>query len=341
MRNLLDTIVGVLKNGEELIVVGITRSSGSAPRTSGARMVVLADGTIRGTVGGGILEGRCIEESIRLFGSSSTHKEIDFSLDAETIAGEGMICGGAVSVLLHRIGEEQLDMFEQLLTLCRTGMRPLLLTLLPGKASACPQLIIADRDNLQPFGSGFYEFLMEKTGRAPYLVVADGVELFVEPLVSPGVVHLIGAGHVSFAAAKIAAFTGFEVVVVDDRSEFASHNRFPEAHQVRVVDSFDSCFDRLTADDYVVIVTRGHLHDKEVLAQALGTDAGYIGMIGSRKKRDMIYDALRDQGVSEASLARVYSPIGLSIGADTPNEIALSIVGELVKVRAEGGMKKI
>ncbi len=132
-------------------------------------------------------------------------------------------------------------------------------------------------------------------------------------------------------------FADFELVVLDDRSEFASNERYPETREVRVVDSFDSCLEDLSANDYVVIVTHGHLHDRDVLAQALRTDAGYIGMIGSRKKRDVIYNSLRDEGFSESDLKRVYCPIGLSIGAATPNEIALSIVSELVKVRVGQG----
>jgi len=108
--------------------------------------------------------------------------------------------------------------------------------------------------------------------------------VFVEPLVHPGRVHLAGAGHVALATARIAAFVGFEVVVMDDRQEFANSERYPEASRVRVLDSFTDCIKDLGPDDYVIIVTRGHIHDREVLAQALRTDAGYIGMIGSSRK---------------------------------------------------------
>ncbi len=339
MRNLIEEIIRTLESGEEIILVGITHSSGSAPRTSGARMLVKKDGSIGGTVGGGALEGKCIKETKVLFDTSLDHKTIDFSLDAESVASEGMVCGGSVSVLLHKINKEQLNLFQHLLISYKNSARPLLLTILPKEEKNGPKLIVADRENMKAFGPDFYEFLRKKAGRAPFLVRAGETEIFVEPIVSPGVVHLIGAGHVALATAQLAAFADFEVVVVDDRGEFANHDRYPEAREIRVLDSFDSCFDRLTADDYVVIVTRGHLHDREVLAQALGTDAGYIGMIGSRKKRNVVYDSLREEGFTDIELDRVYSPIGLSIGADTPNEIGLSIVGELVKVRAEAGKK--
>ena len=178
------------------------------------------------------------------------------------------------------------------------------------------------------------EDILRKNRRAPFLIQHAGQEIFVEPLVQPVVVHLVGAGHVALATAHLASFSGFEVVVMDDRPEFASTDRYPEAREVRVLDTFARCLQDLGPNDYVIIVTRGHLHDREVLAQALRTGAGYIGMIGSRRKRDAIYESLQREGFSETDLGRVHCPIGLAIGADTPEEIGLSIVAELVQVRA-------
>jgi len=130
---------------------------------------------------------------------------------------------------------------------------------------------------------------------------------------------------------------GFPVVVVDDREEFADAGQFPEAREVRCM-PFGGVMARLPVDvhAFVVIVTRGHLYDKEVLGQALRTEARYIGMIGSRRKRDLIYKRLLEEGFTEEDLARVHSPIGLDIGAETPEEIAVSIVAELIDVRARG-----
>ena len=135
-----------------------------------------------------------------------------------------------------------------------------------------------------------------------------------------------------------AARVGFRVVVLDDRAEFASRQRFPLADEVRVLASFADCLPaaEIDSDSYLVIVTRGHLHDLEVLEQALRTPAGYIGMIGSRKKRNSIYTRLLDRGVTEAQLEQVRCPIGMAIEADTPEEIAVSIVGELIYQRATG-----
>jgi xanthine dehydrogenase accessory factor len=128
---------------------------------------------------------------------------------------------------------------------------------------------------------------------------------------------------------------GFRVEVLDDRAEFARSDRFPEASGVHVLPSFYQAMTGFPIDSaaHIVIVTRGHLHDKTVLAQALKTPADYIGMIGSRRKRDTIYKELRKEGFSDADLARVHCPIGLDIGAETPEEIAVSIVAEMISVR--------
>jgi xanthine dehydrogenase accessory factor len=125
-------------------------------------------------------------------------------------------------------------------------------------------------------------------------------------------------------------------VVIDDRREFANVERFPAADEIAVVDSFGECFSGLTVgrSAYVVIVTRGHGHDQVVLSRALGTPARYIGMIASRRKREIIFGSLMQEGFHGEALARVHSPIGLDIGARTPAEIAVSIAAELIAVRA-------
>jgi xanthine dehydrogenase accessory factor len=161
------------------------------------------------------------------------------------------------------------------------------------------------------------------------------LELFVEPLASEPVLYVFGGGHVSLQIVPLSARMGFKVKVVDDRVEFADPNNFPEASNVHQY-PFEGVMDRLSVDEsaYLVIVTRGHIHDRTVLTQALKTPAKYIGMMGSKRKSKMVFDALWKEGFTKADIGRVYSPIGLDIGAETPEEIAVSIVGELIKVRA-------
>lgn len=334
MRHVLDKLISALERGEPAVLGAIVRRSGSAPRTSGARMLVLADGTLVGSVGGGAVEGACHARAKELFVNSNAYAELSFELSASAAAEEGMICGGAVSVLLHTVEPAEVARFQQLRGYYRAGERPVLLTMLP-HGDMPPRLLTLGPGEDSDVPDELKAKVSGRNRRTPFSISHGGQEIFVEPLVHPGTVHLVGAGHVALATAHLAAYAGFEVVVMDDRPEFASAERYPQARQVRVLENFDTCLPKLGSDDYVVIVTRGHLHDRDVLAQALRTKAGYIGMIGSSKKRKAVYASLQREGFTETDLERVYSPIGLAIGADTPAEIGVSIVAELVKVRAE------
>jgi xanthine dehydrogenase accessory factor len=160
-------------------------------------------------------------------------------------------------------------------------------------------------------------------------------DILMEPFASEPVLYIFGGGHVSTQIVPLAARVGFRVHVMDDRADFASPDRFPEASEVLEC-SFDSVVERLPIDgsSYIVVVTRGHAHDKVVLGQALKTPARYIGMIGSKRKIRIIFDRLMEEGFTREDLDMVHSPIGLAIGAETPEEIAVSIVAELISARA-------
>ena len=146
---------------------------------------------------------------------------------------------------------------------------------------------------------------------------------------------LFGAGHISMYLAPLARMVGFRVCVIDDRAEFANSSRFPTADQLMAC-SVAEAFSRIavTPATFIAILTRGHDHDLEALRAALTTRPAYLGMIGSRRKRDLIYGSLMAEGIGAEDLRRVHSPIGISIGAETPEEIAVSIVAELIQVRA-------
>lgn len=181
------------------------------------------------------------------------------------------------------------------------------------------------------------EFPKKKRRRQEAALTGAGeVRYFVQPMGLPDTVFIFGAGHIAQALAPLCRFADFKTVIIDDRADFACRERFPEADGILVPASFEESFNGIETgpDSYVVIVTRGHAHDRTVLARALRTGAGYIGMIGSRRKRDAIYQALLSEGVTRDDLARVHCPIGLTIGAKTPEEIAISIVAELIAVRS-------
>ena len=166
-------------------------------------------------------------------------------------------------------------------------------------------------------------------------MICGGVmDLYIEPVIPSPVVYFFGGGHISLFVSKLSVMVGFKVVIIDDRQQFANKERFPEAEQV-IAEEFPFVFEKLPVNraSYLVIVTRGHAYDQEVLQWALTTEAKYIGMIGSRKKIQTIYANLKEKGVGAERLKRVHTPIGLPIGALTPEEIAVSIIAEMIHVR--------
>jgi xanthine dehydrogenase accessory factor len=166
------------------------------------------------------------------------------------------------------------------------------------------------------------------------MICGGEITVYIEVVSPAQTLLLVGAGHVSQPVAAMAKMLGFQVLVTDDRQEFCNAERFPAADRCLVADPAD-VFDHISINPstYIVIVTRGHLRDQEALEKALATEAAYIGMIGSQKKVKTVFEQLRAKGVSEEELAKVHAPIGLAIGAETPAEIAVSILAEIIAVR--------
>ncbi len=166
------------------------------------------------------------------------------------------------------------------------------------------------------------------------MICGGDLEVFIEPVLTPPTLYLFGGGHIALALSKMGKLCGFNITVVDDRAEFASAERFPEAETI-FDGEFTKSFARVKIDksSYIVIVTHGHQHDERVLEWAVGTAAKYIGMIGSQTKNEAIFSHLLAKGISQAQLDRVHAPIGLEIEAQTPEEIAVSILAEVIKVR--------
>jgi xanthine dehydrogenase accessory factor len=158
--------------------------------------------------------------------------------------------------------------------------------------------------------------------------------VFIEPIEPAPAVYVIGAGHVGYYLARFAHDAGFLVHVVDDREAFANRERFPTATEV-IVDDVPAWLTAaaLPASSYVVIVTRGHRHDLDAMRAVVGRDLRYVGLIGSRAKVARVYEALVEEGVDPARFAGIHAPIGLDLGAVTPQEIAVSILAELIAVR--------
>ena len=166
------------------------------------------------------------------------------------------------------------------------------------------------------------------------LVCGGTLEIFVEPILPPADLYIFGAGHVAASLYKVARIAGFDITVIDDREAYATRERFPEAQQV-IVQDFDKGAAQLTPSEssYIVIVTRGHRDDMRMLRWAVQTQARYIGMIGSKRKTITIFKELQSEGLAAHLFERVHAPVGLDIGAITPEEIAVSIVAELIAKR--------
>ena len=166
------------------------------------------------------------------------------------------------------------------------------------------------------------------------LVCGGTLDIFIEPVLPPALLYIFGAGHVAFNLYKVAMIAGFDVTVVDDRESYANRERFPDAREVFAAD-FDGAAQRLQISEaaHIVIVTRGHRDDMRVLRWALNLNTRYLGMIGSRRKTISIYKALEAEGVPAEKFANINAPVGLEIGAVTPEESAVAIVAEMIAVR--------
>ena len=252
-----------------------------------------------------------------------------------------------------------MDLFEEVIKLRRAGKRGALATIVHTNGSipsyeSSRMLVREDGSIAGTIGGGCVEaevwaaakeVMNEEAPRkmtfnlnneANYdngLICGGTLEIFVEPILPQPMLYIFGGGHVSIALASAAHTAGFAIGVIDDRESFANRERFPMAEEIHT--SFEEAFAKIkpTASTYMVIVTRGHKDDMRVLGWAVGTSPRYIGMIGSKRKVLSVYRALEKDGVAPEKFNGVHAPVGLDIGALTPEEIAISITAELIAIR--------
>ena len=314
------------------VLATVISRTGSAPRDVGARMFVAGDGSSYGTVGGGVLELQVQAEAMRVQGKNVS-SIFHVRMDAKTVEAEGMICGGNVDVLIEPVTGSQGEVYGRLAEMNKKGRKGVVVTGL-GREVFTKTLI---EDNLFIAGDPIDEVLAEKYLRLlddERIVVSDEGKFIVEPVVPRIQLYIFGAGHVSQYIARMAKMVNFYVVVIDDREEFANPDRFPDADEI-LVSNFTGAFSSIsfTGSEFIVIVTRGHSHDADVLRAALSEKTRYVGMIGSKRKVKIIFDAMREYGFGDDAISRVHAPIGLPINAETPQEIAVSIVSQLIQIR--------
>lgn len=327
MQTMLRIMQRQLTAGEPLVLATITAATGSTPRGAGARMVVGREGLLCGTIGGGAVEYRAIQIAGEVLaeGSSVTR---EFTLNHGDVENLGMICGGAVGVFFHYIpggSPETLALIGEALDRIRQDEELWLLSDLAAGGA------------LQVFGrADCPQWLLPQLVRKVKRITEEGRDVLVEQIHSPGKVYIFGGGHVAQALQPLLTQVGFRCVVVEDRPEFARPELFPTAEQIvladltRIGDSIS-----ISETDYVCIMTRGHAHDTVVQAQVLRCRPCYVGVIGSRAKAAGVRKALIEvHGLTPEETDRITTPIGLSIGAETPAEIAVSIAAQMISVRA-------
>lgn len=336
--NVFEIINNYLDKEKSGVLATVIERTGSAPRDVGAKMFIGEDRKTFGTVGGGLLESKAYQEALSIM-HTGTSKTYSISMDAVRIDADDMLCGGNVTILLEPATKKYQNLYRQITALQEKRQRGLILTNF--STDIFSKTLLDQAGNITGDIPGpemvqrVQEFLYE---RQPMLL--DGY--FIDPVTISFPLYIFGAGHVSQRISQIAKTADFYITVIDDRKEFANSERFPNADAVMVADIHDAfcCLD-FTGNEFVIIATRSHEYDAIIIREALSHNTRYIGMIGSKRKVKIILDSIRDEGFDESALKRIHAPVGIPINAETPQEIAISIVAELVKTKNSPHTSKV
>ena len=350
MKEVIQGAVETLRDGKPCVLATVVRTKGSTPQKAGAMLLVKDDGSGLGTLGGGCVEGDIWFAAKEMLRDGSGPEFKDYYLNEDIAARDGLVCGGTMYFYLEPfrslddflpLGDEILEAYDggepvSLATVVNSPTRPellgaKLLLRMDGTVSGTLGSEMLDETALEVARQ------VAAIGNTESISTDDGTEIFVEGFTTPPTLVMVGGGHVGKATADLAKFLGYRVYVVDDRPEFSNDDRFPYAEQT-IVTPYEYWSDLLSinVNTFVVVATRGHRYDDMALESALKTRARYIGLLGSRRKTLMIYRRLLEQGSTKERISEVYAPIGLNIGALTPEEIAVSIMSEVIMIRRGG-----
>jgi xanthine dehydrogenase accessory factor len=346
IREVFGAVAEALAQQRPCVYCRVVETRGSTPQKAGAAMLVHADGSQAGTLGGGCVEAEVKRRALAVLGGDGEGRAevLTFCLDDNYGWDDGLICGGRMTILAEPVTPRSAGYYRTFGSLLDRG-------------AGCVEAVVLDAAGLPPGTRYLFDeggVLLAALGAGPE--PPEAVQRALPPLsrrsgpsaqggvaylpVLPRIVLLIvGAGHVGQAVARLAAEVEFDVDVVDDRASFLGRDRFPSARQLiagEIGPTLQKLAPTLGPSTYCLIVTRGHAHDEEALFHLAPTQAGYVGMIGSKRKIRLIYDDLRARGVSAEVLARVHAPLGFDIGSQTVPEIAVSIVAELIACRNLG-----
>ena len=350
MKEVIQETVRQLQDEQPCVLATVVRTKGSTPQKAGSMLLVRQDGTGVGTLGGGCVEGDIWYAAREMLRNHSGPEFKDYFLNEDIAARDGLVCGGTMYFYLEPLWESQsfLDIGNQVIGAYEGGDPVGLATVVnapEGSPLLGAKLLLQLDGSVQ--GTLGSQDLDERAisvarrvadvGSVDSFSTDEGLEVFVEGFTTPPTLTVIGGGHVGKATADLANMLGYRVFIVDDRPEFSNPERFPYAEQT-VVTQYDRWYQDLAVNvnTFVVVATRGHRFDDMALESALKTRARYIGLMGSRRKNLMIYRRLLDQGVPLERLKEVHAPIGLDIGGLQPEELAVSIMAEIIMTRRGG-----
>lgn len=346
MRELLEQLATSLAAGRAVGYCRLVETRGSTPQKAGATMLIFADGSQAGTLGGGCVEAEVKRKALAAM-QTGVCEIAKFNLDSDYGWDDGLICGGRMLALIEPLAAGPLpDYFARLLARTERGESFTEAIVFDAAASGLPltaKFLFDDQERLVASSGTDFQSIPQVADLTDALKIRPANERH-HPYVKKGVSFLpqfrrcrlliVGGGHVGQAVASLAADLDFEVWVTDDRDDMISDERFPTATK-RIAGPVDAVLPQVevTPATYCLIVTRGHNHDEEALYYLADRGAAYVGMIGSRRKIKLIFDDLLEQGISPDALARVYAPVGIDIGSQTVPEIAVSICAELIAHR--------
>lgn len=365
MRDLLAELTRCLDNGRELVWCSVVETRGSTPQKAGAAMLVFPDGGQTGTLGGGCVEAEVKRRALQQLNEPNAATEVmSFQLDDDYGWDDGLICGGRMTMLVAPMrsslepaaqaresesvacvagSKTCIEFYRQYRELVETGRGCTEVVALPASSLAAGSRYLFDASSTLvgqiadvPPPRELLDHLKPLSARPK----ASAHKGFAYMPVLPRITLLIvGGGHVGQAVAQLASQVDFDIWVLDDRDKYVSPERFPSA-QRRFVGDIGRTLQELTKEVhpgmYCLIITRGHNHDEEALYHLCRTPAGYVGMIGSKRKIKLIFEDLVAKGIGDEVLAKVHAPLGIPIGSQTVPEIAISIVAELVQQRNTG-----
>ena len=351
MQDVFHEAVNLLQNEEQLVMATVIRTKGSTPQKPGAKLLVRSDGSGVGTLGGGCVEGDIWYAASQLMRRGGDAQYREYELNEDLAAQDGLVCGGTMFFLIDPVyrPDQYLDYAKEIDAAYEGGPSVALASLIksaPGKNLPVGAKLFIREDGSTEGSLGDSELDRDAVkrahglmamGRNEYAIAEDGAEYFIEAYTTPPQLVICGGGHVSFALAAHAKPLGFRLFITDDREEFANPERFPNA-DIIVAKKPEDALDELpiNPNTFIVVATRGHRFDNVALAAAAATPARYVGLMGSKRKTILIYEDLVRMGLDEQRLRDIRSPIGLDIRARTPEEIAVSIMGEILMFRLGG-----